>query len=136
MRTLGLILAMALAGGRGSGGNVSPGRIPVPRMLGPFDVSGGALAGATMVLWEAPKRGRLRAIHFTETTAGTGTSMRYAVTVNGVAVCGLTVACNSTGRQDAVCDDALAPGDEVGVTVEADNCLAGNPAGSIMLTIE
>lgn len=129
-----LILAVALAAG-GSGAAHRPGTIRHPAVIGPFAVEGGLIAGAVAVRWHAPSALTITSIEWTEKTAGVGTSMTYAVAVDGVAACSITVTCDSTGLISQDCAVAVPAGSTMSVMVETDNCLVGNPAGSLMLTV-
>lgn len=129
-----LILALALTAG-GSGAAHRPGVIRRPAVIGPFAVEGGLIAGAVAMRWQAPSALTLTTIQWTEKTAGIGTSMTYAVAVDGVAACSLTVACDTVGLISQDCSASVLVGSNLSVMVSADNCLVSNPAGSLMLTV-
>lgn len=135
MHSIALIV-MLLAGGA-PGSSVRPGlERDEPRMLGPFVIAGGILAGSACAQWPAPRPLRIRSMHFTETVAGVGSAMTYAVKVNGSSACSIVVACDSSGRQDAECDVEINQDDDVEVAVATDNCLVSNPSGTIILVVQ
>lgn len=132
MHTLALIVALVVGGAPGS--SVHSGRGEARSyVLATVPIAGGLVIGDTCSGWPIDDGFRLISMHFTENFNGSvGTSMTYAVRVNGIIACSITVACDSTGRQDAECDDEVQAGDDIEVAVVADGCFT-NPSGNLVL---
>ena len=129
---LSLILAVVLSGS-GTGATVQVGRGSDPHVVGPFEVAGGLLAGNSIYKWTAARTGRFTGLIWNESTGGTGTSMTYALRVDGAAACSITVPCDISAPIEQECDVKVSRGQALSLEVVVDGCAVSNPSGALMV---